>query len=900
MTRRPGRARPRPAVETEVVRADRFDYRAVVMAGDEHSARGAPAMRNVRVLVIDDEEPVRRVVHAILSADHCHVDTASDGREALHMLLQKDFDVAVVDLRMRDMGGAAFLREARSIWPWMGVVILSGFLDEESLAVARRHGVTRALPKPVDVALLRDSVMAEARNKRRLLELSASQSLEHMQSQMGVLRKVSEAAFAAESLDAAMKSMSSGLARLLPCSMAGMLQIEGDEQALYLHAVKPVAQAFALAVQNTMLERYEALSGNPRPGQSLRIHTGFVTTDSAPAEVARTFSVPILTDGGVRGLLTLAQSADDAVNPHEDTTFLYHAANHLSTVLSALGTMRRLSVHDALTGVYNRKGLEEEYERAWQQSRRYNFPLGVAIIDIDRFKEINDTHGHQAGDQVLREFSVVTQRVARGTDIVARYGGDEMVVILPQAGPADVIAFGERLLDTVHKHIFCERSLNLQLTASVGVANSAVGSAVETSQGLMARADHGLYRAKKAGRDRVVLQEPDTADTPEAPPASGGDSPFLDPSQRAPSLREIESKGCVLVVDDEPGIALLFARILKKQGYAAVVENSAAAAIERLKREGASFNILLTDLSMPGKSGLELLDEMRSINENLIKIVVTGNATLDNAVLSLRRGAYDFIEKPVVADQLVAVIERAMEYGRLKAENRRYQLHLEDMVREKSAALREALDRIRHSYDFTLEAMVQLLDARERSTSQHSVRVREMAVVFARAMNLSESEIDEISKGALLHDIGKMAIPDSILLKPGKLTEEEREIMKSHAFIGHRILRNSSYLEKPAEIVHAHHERWDGAGYPRGLKGDEIPLGARIFAIVDTYDAMRSNRVYRRSMPPPVVLEEIRRHAGAQFDPGLVAYLGDCLAEFERIGQWANETTIIPGQPVVA
>lgn len=872
-------------------------------------AEAAGTLRNVRVLVVDDEEAIRRVVRSLLREVDCLVDVAGNGREALRILLEKDFDVAVVDLQMPDMGGTEFLREARSIWPWLGMVILSGRIEEDALVEARRFGVTRALGKPVEVRQLREAVMEEARLKRKLLELSASQGLNHIQGQLALLRKASEAAIAADNIDAAMRAFSEGISHLLPCSMVGMLHVESDEQSLYLNGVRAVSPGFALAVQETMLGRYESLSGKLRPGGTLKIHAEAESNAGGVTKLVHSFTVPILGGDGVRGLLTLAQSElDDSTG--RDASFLYHAGNHLSTVLYALNTMRRISVHDALTGAYNRKGLEEEYERAWQQSRRYSFPLGVAIIDLDHFKEINDTHGHAAGDQVLKEFSDLTHKVARGTDIVARYGGDEMVVILPQSGPAEVIAFGERLLEAVHRHIFCERAQNLVLTVSVGVASSVVGHGSETAQGLMGRADLALYRAKKAGRDRVVIEQPDYS---VSQPASAQTAPdidtmaaqqnfapaiqptkpqpaVLDPSQRVNAPREmLSTKGRILVVDDDPGIATLFSRILKKQGYEAAVENSGSAAIERLKAEGDKFDVLITDLSMPDKSGLELLDEMRSINENLMKIVVTGNATLDNAVLSLRRGAYDFIEKPVVSGQLIAVVERAMEYGKLRAENKRYQLHLEDMVKEKSAALREALDRIKVSYDFTLEAMVNLLDAREKSTSRHSLRVRELAVILATEMNLSESEIEEISKGALLHDIGKMAIPDSVLLKPGKLTDEEKVVMAGHVVTGHKILCLSSYLEKAADIVHSHHESWDGAGYPRGLKGTEIPLGARIFSVVDTYDAMRSNRVYRRALEPAAVIAEIQRCSGTQFDPDVVAAFLRCQPRFEIAGKWDEE-----------
>lgn len=844
----------------------------------------------VRVLVLDDDAAVRDIVRSLLRDAGCMVETAAGGHQGLQLLLRQDFDVAVVDLRMPDMGGARFLYEARSIWPWLGIVIITGFANDPSIDYARRVGVRHVLQKPLAARELRDSVMEEAQAKRGSLAYSASQSFDHIQAQLGVLREFSEAAIAAENLEAAMKLLGDGLARLLPCSAVGMLHVDAGEEVLYLNAIKPVSPSFIDAMQELMLGRYEALSGKPRPQQSLRIHADVEMVNPAgPSAIARTFAVPLSGGDGLRGVLTLALSAQDDVTGR-DATFLYYAGNHLATVMSALSRMRQLAVHDAMTGVYNRKGLEEEYARAWLQSRRYGFPIGVAIIDIDQFKQINDTHGHPAGDQVLREFAALTQRVARGTDIVARYGGDEMVVILPQAGAAEVIAFGERLLDNVHRHIFCESALNLKMTASIGVASSASEDARETEATLMARADRALYRAKKAGRDRVVLQQRD--EQAKVSETAAVAVP-LDPARRPPAVRDATtSKGRVLVVDDEPGVALLFARILKKQGFEVMVEHSGAAAIERLQEGGAVFDILLTDLNMPDKSGLELLDELRSINENLIKIVVTGNATLDNAVLSLRRGAYDFIEKPVVSGQLIAVVERAMEYGRLKAENRRYQLHLEDMVREKSAALREALDRVRQSYDFTLEAMVRLLDARERSTGQHSLRVRDMAVILSRAMNLSETEIEEIARGALLHDIGKIAIPDNILLKPDKLSDDEREIMKTHTVTGYNILKSSGYLEKTAEIVLAHHESYDGSGYPRGLAGSEIPLGARIFAVVDTYDAMRSNRVYRQSITPDKVAEEIRRCAGRQFDPVVVENFLSCQAAFELVGRWDNDPSL--------
>ncbi|MDE0840010.1 MAG: HD domain-containing protein, partial [Kiritimatiellae bacterium] len=278
----------------------------------------------------------------------------------------------------------------------------------------------------------------------------------------------------------------------------------------------------------------------------------------------------------------------------------------------------------------------------------------------------------------------------------------------------------------------------------------------------------------------------------------------------------------------------------------------------------------LTDLSMPGMTGIEILQGVAAIDSSIVKIVMTGYATVDTAVDCLREGAYDFIQKPVRMGELSALIKRALEYRRLKLVNATYQTGLEQMVRERSEKLVSTLEEVRHSYKFTLEAMIAMLDARERQTGQHSVRTRDLAVELARSMGLSGDELDVISDGAFLHDIGKIAVPDAILLKAGPLIEEEWEIMKKHCETGYDIISSSPYLEQAAEIVYAHHEKFEGGGYPRGLKGDAICLGARIFAVIDAYDAMRSNRVYRASIPVELAVEEIRKCSGTQFDPAVV------------------------------
>lgn len=849
---------------------------------------GPDQVHNVRVLVLDDEEPIRRLTQTILTRAGCMVETASDGREGLQLLLQRDFDVALVDLQMPDMGGAEFLVEARSIWPWLGIVILTGHASADAVEHAQQYGVTRILSKPLDRQTLLQEVMAEAHAKRKRVEMSASHSLDRIQDQLSVLRGFSESAMAAQSLDEAMLQLSNGLSSLLPCAAVAILNVEGEQPRLYLTPMKPVHPDFLRALEDTLLGRYQALTGRPRPRLTQSIPLGPIqTAEDAPRIMERSFTVPIVNGRSVRGLLALAYAQGDA-HTAADTSFIYHAANHLSTVLSALHRMRELSVRDALTGLYNRRGLQEEYDRAWQLARRYGYPIGLAVLDVDHFKNLNDSHGHPVGDEILKEFSVLLTRVARATDIVGRLGGDEMVVILQQAGPSDVVTFGERMCTAVRRQIFCEKTKGLKLSTSIGVAASTPTALVNTSEELFSMADRALYTAKKSGRDRVCIFQPGMAgpgDEPAAAPASAttpGDAPALPPAPRG----EPKIKGRIMVVDDDVEVGKALRLLLQAKRYEVNVQTSALAAIELLASVPGQYDVLITDLSMPDLSGLDLLDRLRSVDDALVKIVITGHATLDNALTSLRRGAYDFVQKPPQPNHLIAVVDRAIEYSRLKAENRRYQLNLEEMVREKNMALREALHEIRQSYEFTLEAMVAMLDARERSTGQHSLRVRLLAVIMAQELGLSQAEVDDISHGALLHDIGKIAIPDAILLKPGKLTDEEWVIMKQHPDIGYRLLSSSKYLERACEIVRQHQESWDGSGYPLGLRGEEIVLGARIFAVVDAYDAMRSDRVYRKALSVDAAVAEIKRHAGRQFDPAVVDAFLRCQPEMEKAGRW--------------
>jgi putative nucleotidyltransferase with HDIG domain len=325
----------------------------------------------------------------------------------------------------------------------------------------------------------------------------------------------------------------------------------------------------------------------------------------------------------------------------------------------------------------------------------------------------------------------------------------------------------------------------------------------------------------------------------------------------------------VLVVDDEESIREIVASMLSVAGYEAT---QAASGIEALSilNSGEQFDLMLTDLMMPELDGIGLLERTKEKFPDMPVIMVTAVHDISVALAAIRNGAYDYLLKPFEREQLLAIVRRALENRRLKLENRSYQMNLETLVLARTDQLKQANQDLERSYDITLEALGDALDLKDAETEGHSKRVTAFTIAIARAMGLADERIRVIARGAFLHDIGKMAIPDAILRKPGALNEEEKAIMREHCYRGYQILKKIPFLEEAAEIVYAHQECYDGSGYPRGLKGDEIPVGARIFAIADTLDAITSDRPYRRAQSVAAAREEIVRWSGRQFDPAIV------------------------------
>src|SRR5579859_4987482 len=324
----------------------------------------------------------------------------------------------------------------------------------------------------------------------------------------------------------------------------------------------------------------------------------------------------------------------------------------------------------------------------------------------------------------------------------------------------------------------------------------------------------------------------------------------------------------ILVVDDEEAIREVVSTMLESKGYHCTAVSNGRAAQDQVKR--TTPDLVLSDMIMPEMDGIKLLEWLRQYDPEVPVIMVTAIHDISTALEAIRRGAYDYILKPFEKDQLVLGVGRALQHRRLITENRNYQRNLEQLVEERTAQLSGTLAQLEQSYDDTLEALGSALDLKDAETEGHCQRVTAFTISIAKAMPVPNPYLPVLARAAFLHDIGKMGIPDKVLLKPGPLNDDEKVIMRRHCQIGYDMLIRIPFLRDAAEIVLAHQEFFDGTGYPRGLKNEEIPLGARIFAIADSMDVMLSDRPYRKALPMSYAREEIQRCSGTQFDPRVV------------------------------
>ena len=523
--------------------------------------------------------------------------------------------------------------------------------------------------------------------------------------------------------------------------------------------------------------------------------------------------------------------------------------------------LQHLAIKDPLTGLLNRRGFYRQAKREISRAKRYEHSLSLIMIDIDYFKQVNDDFGHDIGDQVIQSLGKQCMSVIRSSDLSCRFGGEEFVILLPETKPDTAWEVAERLRREIASMTINTGKGIVSVTISIGITfldncDEQDDSRIALER-MLSQADQALYSSKIEGRNQITVW--DTNLTNKSPGSISADSYEYFMLAETLHQREAELKW----VENS--------RKITEEHLASILQNASEAIISVNELD----RIMVFNRSAENMFGYPPEDVLgKSIRlifpeeEDLVNWDLHLNHHQESEFAVSERKIYTIKCKngnclPVEASHSGFNINGQTIYTIILTDITKRQL-AEEQVKQYNLELSNA-------YDETIAGLAMALELRDIETLGHSQRVVEMTLELARLMLVDEESLVHIRRGALLHDIGKLSVPDDILFKSDKLTPEEWAVMKRHSTIAYELLEGIKFLKPALDIPHFHHERWDGRGYPDGLKGEDIPLFARIFSVVDVWDALRSERPYRAAWSFDKCRIHILEESGSHFDPRVVS-----------------------------
>lgn len=661
------------------------------------------------------------------------------------------------------------------------------------------------------------------------------------------------------------------LVRVVPYSSASVQIRDGDESVViagrgFTDVVQEIGTRYPIhhvhVNQAVYLEQRPILIADVREIADFR--------QSASTTIRSWLGLPLIIRGEVIGMLTLD----------------HHTANHFTEKHSALGMafanqvaialenarlferMQHLATTDALTGLWNRGHFFEQAQRVFAAAQTQHADLTVILMDIDNFKWVNDTFGHLAGDEALRTVAQKSRSMLRTTDLIGRYGGEEIITLLPYTDASIGYRIAERLRVTLARTMIHTDQGTLALTASFGLAVYTLDDQDADLEMVIDRADRALAFAKRTGKNRVVAWSPEMI-LPEMPQFSGVNQQTF--QRRAEAILRVST------------------RLNTNLDLPTLLETICTETLRSIRVNVASIH-----LYQPERDVLKLVEVVgipaeykqqarplpmatyRKLNGTAPVMVIPDLLDVDELPNPLLYRLYDLRTFAAATMYHAGKLIGMLGIGTRNTVHafKPDELELLRVLAEQAAlAISNArlFSELSEAYTATLQGWARAVDLRDHDTAAHSFRVTEMTVRLAQAMGIAEPELTHIRRGALLHDVGKLGVPDRILLKQGSLDADEWVAMRQHPQYAYNLLSPIAFLRPALDIPHYHHERWDGSGYPHGLRGAEIPLAARIFAVVDVWDALRFDRPYRTAWPETEVRAYLQLNAGVLFDPEVVA-----------------------------